>query len=185
MKNIFVLSLFSLFSSFAFAQSIYTSESAEITFFSKAPLEDIAAVNKAATSLLTPFNDSVVFLVPIKGFTFHKPLMQEHFNENYMESHKAGMEYAKMKGKINEKIDWKTDGEHKVTCSGMLLIHGVEQPRNFEGTVTILNGKPSIKSEFKVKLADHKIKIPKAVIQNIAEEVLVTVIVNYKPYEKP
>ncbi len=168
----------------SFAQNIYISESSDIVFFSEAPLENIEAVNKATTSIITVHNDSIVFQVPIKGFTFKKAMMQQHFNENYMESDKKGMEYATLKGKINEKVDWKKDGEYKVTCSGNLMIHGVTKQRNFDGVITIKGGKPSIHSKFTVKVADHHIKIPNAVVKNIAEEVLVTINVTYKPYAK-
>lgn len=168
----------------AYGQSVYISENSEIIFFSAAPIENIEAVNTASTSIITLYNDSIAFQVPIKGFTFEKPLMQEHFNENYMESDKKGMEYGILKGKFNEKPDFKKDGEYKVSCTGTLLIHGVKQNRNFDGIITVKNGNPSIKSEFMVKLEDHKVKIPKAVIKNIAEEVKVTVKANYKPYSK-
>ena len=168
----------------ASAQGVYISESSEITFFSKAPLENIEAVNKAITSIITLHNDSIVFQVPIKGFTFKKTLMQTHFNETYMESDKKGMEYATLKGKINEKVDFKTDGEYKVTCTGNLMIHGVTKNRIFEGTITVKNGKPSIHAQFTVKVAEHNIKIPNAVVKNIAEEVLVTINTTYKPYVK-
>lgn len=168
----------------SFGQGVYISESSEITFFSEAPLENIEAVNKAITSIITLHNDSIVFQVPIKAFTFKKSLMQQHFNENYMESDKKGMEYSTLKGKINEKTDLKTDGEYKVTCTGDLLMHGVTKHRTFEGIITVKDGKPSIRSQFKVKLADHNIKIPNAVIKNIAEEVLVTINITYKPYVK-
>ena len=168
-----------------FAQNIYISESTEITFFSEAPLENIAAVNKASQSIITLYNDSIVFMVPISGFTFKKALMQEHFNENYLESDKKGFENAILKGKINEKPDFKKDGEYKVTCTGNLLIHGVEQTRTFEGIFTVKEGKISLKSQFTVKVKEHHIKIPNTVIKNIAEEVLVTITANYKPYSKP
>jgi len=186
MKKLFISCLLLLASCICLqAQGVYISESSDITFFSEAPLENIEAVNKAATSIITLHNDSIVFQVPIKGFTFKKSLMQQHFNENYMESDKKGMEYSTLKGKINEKIDFKTDGEYKVTCTANLLIHGVTKNRTFDGVITIKNGKPSIKSQFTVKVADHNIKIPNAVIKNIAEEVLVTINIQYKPYVKP
>ncbi len=186
MKNFFTscfLLLISCFSSFA--QSVYTSESTEITFFSASPLEDIEAVNKGSISLLNTVTDSVVFRVPIKSFVFKSGFMQTHFNETYMESDKKGYETATLKGKINEKVDYKTDGEYKVTCTGSLKIHAVEQPRTFEGVITVKDNKVSIKSEFMVLVADHKIKIPSDKIQNIGKEVKVTVNATYKPYVKP
>ncbi len=187
MKKIIVLSL--LLTAYcllptAYSQSVYISESTEISFFSKAPMEDIEAINKASTSIITLYNDSIAFSVPIKGFKFKKGLMETHFNETYMESDKKGYEYGILKGKINEKPDFKTDGEYKVTCTGILKIHGVEQPRTFEGVFTVKDGKINLKSKFKVLVADHKIKIPSDKIMNIGKEIEVSVSADYKPYVK-
>lgn len=169
----------------SFAQGVYISEKTEIKFFSKAPMEDIEAVNKASTSIITVYNDSIAFQVPIKGFTFKSGLMQTHFNETYMESDKKGMENATLKGRINEKIDFTMDGEYKVTCTGVLKIHGVEQPRNFEGVFSVKNSKINLTSKFKVLVADHKIKIPSDKVMNIGKEIEVSVSADYKPYVKP
>ena len=168
----------------AFSQSVYISEKTEVSFFSKAPMENIEAVNKTSTSIITFHNDSIAFQVPIKGFTFKSGLMQTHFNETYMESDKKGNEYAILKGKINEKIDLATDGEYKVTCTGTLKMHGVEQPRTFEGLITVKGGKLNVNSAFKVLVADHKIKIPSDKLMNIGKEIEVTVSADYKPYVK-
>lgn len=168
----------------SFAQVIYVSEKTEISFFSKAPLEDIEAVNNTSTSIITTHNDTIAFQVPIKGFTFKNGLMQTHFNETYMESDKKGNEYGILKGKINEKIDLTTDGEYKVSCTGILKIHGVEQPRTFEGTIIVKEGKLHLQSKFKVLVADHKIKIPSDKVMNIGKEIEVTVSAHYKPYVK-
>lgn len=169
----------------SFAQSVYISESTEISFFSKAPIEDIDAVNKLSTSIITLHNDSIAFKVPITGFVFKDGLMQRHFNSNYMESDKKGYENATLKGKINEDIDFKADGEYKVTCTGVLKMHGVEQPRNFEGVFTMKEGKVNLTSKFKVLVADHKIKIPGDKVMNIGKEIEVSVSANYKLYVKP
>jgi hypothetical protein len=169
----------------AFGQTVYISEKTEISFFSKAPVEDIDAVNKMSTSIITLHNDSIAFKVPITGFVFKDGLMQRHFNSNYMESDKKGYENATLKGKINEDIDFKTDGEYKVTCTGTLKMHGVEQPRNFEGVFTVKEGKISLTSKFKVLVADHKIKIPSDKLMNIGKEIEVSVSADYKLYVKP
>jgi len=187
MKKILVLS--SLLTAYCLlpavsAQGVYISESSEITFFSEAPIENIEAVNKASTSIITLYNDSIAFQVPIKGFSFKKSLMQTHFNETYMESDKKGYEYAILKGKLKEKPDFKTDGEYKVSCTGILKIHGVEKERTFDGVFTVKNGKINLKSQFTVMVADHKIKIPSDKIMNIGKEILVKISFDYKPYVK-
>lgn len=164
---------------YLFAQSIYTAVSSEIHFFSAAPLENIEATNKDAKSLLNTETKEVAVIIGIRQFKFEKPLMEEHFNENYMESDK--FKTADFKGKINEQIDFSKNGEYDVTVTGKLTIHGVTQDRTIPGKITV-NGK-SIKvySKFPVALKDHNIKIPTAVIKNIAESVDVTVNISYEP----
>jgi hypothetical protein len=84
--------------------------------------------------------------------------MQEHFNENYVESEK--FPYAIFKGKLNEKIDFSKDGEYKTTATGKLTIHGVEKERTIEGTVMVKGGEIIMNSSFKVTFAEHNIVIP-------------------------
>jgi hypothetical protein len=81
--------LFSLgITSFATAQGKYFTKSGKITFFSKAPMEDIEASHNSAVAVLDAQNGALQFSVLMKGFEFEKALMQEHFNENYVESDK-------------------------------------------------------------------------------------------------
>jgi hypothetical protein len=157
-------------------------EGCKIRFFSEAPLENIEANNKLSTSILNTASGEIVFQVPNISFKFEKPLMEEHFNENYMETDK----YPKstFKGKINEKIDFAKDGEYKVTVTGVLNIHGVDMQRTIEGKIIIKNGEIQILTEFMVHVADHKIKIPQLVVQNIAEDVQVYIDCTYEPYKK-
>lgn len=165
-----------------FAQVIYTTESSEISFFSSTPVEDIEAVNESATSLLNIAKNDIVFRVPIAGFQFEKPLMQEHFNENYMETEKYP--YANFKGKLSDTLDLSKDTIYNITATGVMTIHGVDRAETYEGVIETKDGKATLKCEFKVKLQDHKIKVPKVVFANIAEEIDVKVFFQYKPYEK-
>ena len=156
------------------------SESAYIKFFSSAPIEDITATNESANSVLDLDNGTFVFSVKIKGFQFEKSLMQEHFNENYLESDK----YPKstFSGKI---VDWKNEnGKKTVIAAGELTIHGVKRQVEIESTIEVSEGDVKVEAVFPIKLEDYKIKIPKAVFYNIAEEVEVTVKFDHKPYTK-
>ncbi len=158
------------------------NKAAQIKFFSTTPVENIDATNDAVTSILNTSTDSVGVKVPINAFIFPKSLMQEHFNENYMES--AKYPTAKFSGKINEKVDYTKNGEYKVTCTGTLTIHGVAQPTTISGTLKINEGKVHLDSKFAVKLKDFKIEVPKLVFQNIAESIDVTMTATYSPYVK-
>jgi polyisoprenoid-binding protein YceI len=115
----------------------------------------------------------MVFAVLIKGFHFSSALMEEHFNENYMESNKFPV--ASFEGKIIEDIDFTKDGDYAVRAKGNLSIHGVVQERIIKCDVSIKNKNISIKSTFTVLLADHNIPIPKVVHEKLASEIKVDV----------
>lgn len=155
------------------AQVLYKASNAEVAFFSKTPLENIDGKTNTATTLLNVETREIAFVIQNISFNFPNKLMQEHFNEKYMESEKFPLSI--FKGTIQEKIDLKVAGTYKVTVKGKLNIHGVEQERTITGTITVADGKITVNSTFKVKNADHKIEIPSLVATKIAEELDVTV----------
>ncbi|MFK7952762.1 MAG: YceI family protein [Ekhidna sp.] len=178
MKKILLITL-SIVSITVSAQRYKTTES-NVKFYSSAPVEDIEAVNTNVTSIIDTETKAVVFVVPMTSFEFEKSLMQEHFNENYLESEKYPK--AIFKGKI---IDWNGEmGESKATVEGELDLHGIKKNVSMEGTIDYQTDKMEVNSVFMIKLEDYKIKIPKAVFYNIAEEVEVTVKFEYASYEK-
>lgn len=164
------------------AQSIYSCTNGEVTFYSKAPIEDIDATSQSMNSILNTANSEIVFIVPMTSFKFKKAMMQEHFNDKYVESDKFPT--ATYKGKINETIVYAKDAEYEITSTGLLTIHGVEQQRTEKGRLSIKDGNISVQSEFNVALKDHNIQIPKLLMENIAEEVKVNFSANYAPFKK-
>jgi hypothetical protein len=176
------LSIIAILASISLSAQIYMAKTCEISFFSASPLENIEAVNKAAKPLINTATNDVQIKIAISAFVFEKPLMQEHFNENYMESDK--IPYAFFKGKINEKIDWTKDGEHKVTVSGKLTIHGVDKERTLDGVVTIKGNTIMINTKFNVHIADHGIQVPSLYVRNIAEDVEVKLTAILEPFKK-
>ena len=156
----------------------YKSSESNVQFFSEAPLENIEAVNTESISLLDVGTKEIVFSIPITSFEFEKSLMQEHFNENYLESEK----YPKstLKAKIE---NWEEgEGVQTVKATGELTIHGVTKEVTIDGTIEKKGDSYEVNSKFPVKLKDYKIKIPKAVFYNIAEEVEVSVNFKYAPF---
>src|ERR1044071_1405315 len=125
MKKIFLILLISGFALVSRAQLYTAGEGSVVTFFSEAPLENIEATNSRISSFLNTSSNEVMFIVHIRGFTFDKDLMKEHFNEKYMESDKYPT--ATFKGKINDAVDYSKDGTYNVTATGMLNMHGVER----------------------------------------------------------
>jgi len=181
MKKIFLILLISGFALISKAQ-LYTCNEGVVTFFSEAPVENIEATNKSINSFLNTSNNEVMFIVHIRGFKFDKDLMEEHFNEKYMESDKYPT--STFKGKINEQIDYTKSGTYNVTATGKLMMHGVERDIIAAGVITIDKDKINLKSEFRVPLKGFNIEVPKLVFQNIAEIISIKVNTNYIPYIK-
>lgn len=147
-----------------------------VTFFSEAPIENIQAFNKKVGAVYNASTSELVFSVKIKDFIFKKKLMQEHFNENYLESDM----YPKSTF-IGNVIELKENGFAKV--KGKLNIHGITNNITAEGTLNINKSEAVIKAKFRLKLEDYNIKIPKIVIYNIAEVIDVDVEIKLDKYE--
>jgi len=179
MKKLILIFFFAIFSITSFCQGIYKATSGVIDFFSEAPMENIEAKNTQVKAIMNIEKHEIAFIVPVIGFKFEKPLMEEHFNENYMESEKY--KTAQFSGKYTGNVDFKTDGEYPVRGEGKLNIHSVEQEREFKGAIKVEGGKVILTCKFDVHLKDHKIKIPKVVVKNIAEKVEVNVNVTFEP----
>ncbi|WP_262249127.1 YceI family protein [Parapedobacter soli] len=159
------------------AQGLLIDKASRISFFSEAPLENIAAVTEKAASALDTGSCEIAFKVTINTFAFKKRLMQEHFNENYMESDR--FPHATFNGKIQEPVDWHRDGTYLVTVVGTLDIHGVGKQYTVPATITVRGESIMAVAKFNVRVADHDVKIPRIVIKNIAEVVEVDVSATY------
>jgi hypothetical protein len=153
-----------------------------ISFYSEAPLENIEAVNKGAMIVLRSSTGDLQISISIMNFKFKNALMEEHFNENYMESEK----YPKcvFKGKINEAVDYNKEGEQKVTATGKLELHGVTKDVTIPGTIIKTGNGYKLNSKFRIKVADYNIKVPSMYVKNIAEEVDVTFTTTLEPFQK-
>ncbi|MBO9702083.1 MAG: YceI family protein [Sporocytophaga sp.] len=161
---------------------IYKSKekSLNVSFFSETPLENIDAASNAGKGLINLATDSLVFKIPVNSFHFKNSLMQDHFNENYMET--ETYPDAWFKGKLNTPINNTTPGKTDVLVTGFLNIHGVKLYREIKGILNINeDGTILLSSDFMVKLKDHNIKVPSIVWEKIAEEVLVKVRGNFIP----
>lgn len=174
---IYSICLFTCFYTNTFSQTNFTSKDVKVNLFSSTPLEDIKAESKKGFSVIVPKNKQIMFQLGIKSLVFPRPLMQEHFNENYMESEKYAN--ATFKGTITEDVDFTKDGNYDVTVNGLLNVHGVAKQRTIAGKINIVNGKISVYSSFDVLCDDHNIKIPKIVFTKIAEKINITVNASY------
>ena len=159
----------------------YICKNGNTSFFSETPVENIEALSTEASSAYDSKTGDMVIVIPIKSFKFEKSLMQEHFNENYLESDKYPKAF--FKGKIAEaaSLDLSKDGNYKVNAVGKLTIHNVTKDVKIPGSISIKNGKINMDSKFTVRCADYAIKIPKLVMVKVAEEIQVTINNSYNP----
>lgn len=159
----------------------YATKTGTIRFYSEAPAENIEAINKQVNSALDLSSGDFVFRVLMKGFQFEKALMQEHFNENYVES--AKFPNASFSGKVTNisGFDRSKTGVFEATVEGDLTIKGVSRKVSEKGSFEMKDGSIVGKSTFYIKLADYDIKIPKAVVRNIAETIEINVEVFLNP----
>lgn len=163
-------------------QGTYVCKNAKVSLYSEAPLEDIEAESVKGVSVLNTATGDIAFSVPVRSFKFEKSLMEEHFNENYMESDKFPQ--ASFKGKVKGVPDWAKNGEYSVQAVGVLEVHGVKQNRTIPGKIVISNGSVRMSSVFMVRCKDHRIDIPTLVFQKIAESIKVTVTADYSATPK-
>jgi hypothetical protein len=181
MKNIIII--FALIMGYSANAQQFVAKTGKAHFFSKNTMEDIEATSNTAVCALNTTTKKIVVKIRNTSFKFKSGLMQEHFNENYMESDKY--EFSSLDAVIVENIDFTKDGIYDVTIKGTLDIHGVKVEREIKGKLTIKNGVPvNGTAKFDVKLADHKIKIPSLLGSNIAEVIPVDVDFNFEKYEK-
>ena len=176
MNRLLIILFFGIIS-LSYSKNIYMTREGVVEFFSSTPIEDIKAYNKQVSCVLNYETGNFAFQVPIKGFMFKNSLMQEHFNENYLESDI----YPKsiFKGMIT---NWSNitvgDSAQNINLVGDLTIHGITKKIKNSGSIQFEDDNLIGKCKFNVFLSDYNIKIPKIVRKNIAEEIEISVNVN-------
>ena len=152
------------------AQRMFT-RGANVSFdaTSNASLEEVEAKTNTGTIVIDAATGAVEAAVLMKSLQFEKALMQEHFNENYVESSKYPK--AMFKGKITDKsmVNFTTDGTYKTTISGDLTVHGMTKPIRAPATITVKGSKVTAQTDFTVALADYGISIPSLVADKVAK----------------
>ncbi len=163
------------------AQGKFYTKSGRISFFSSTSIENIEAVNRNVVTLLDSQTGSLQFAVLMKGFEFKKALMQEHFNDNYVES--GRFPKAEFKGQLTNytEINYTVNGTYTAKVKGKLTIHGETKDIETNGTVTVKEGKVVLNAVFTVLVADYKISIPKLYRDNISKTIRVTVDCSLSP----
>lgn len=181
MKSLCFIIGFSLLASTHTVSQKYFSKTGNIHFLSEAPLEKIEATNNSAYVVFDGASGQMEWSVLIKGFKFEKALMQQHFNENYMESNKYPK--AIFKGQIVKPspVDLSRNGDYNVEVKGNMTMHGVTKPFSTPARIIVKDGKVTARGNFNITVADYKIEVPKIVRENIAKSVKVTVSADLVP----
>lgn len=157
----------------------YMTKNGYIGFFSSTPVENIKADNNQVASVIDISTGEFVFQALIKSFKFEKALMEEHFNENYLESEKFPK--STFKGKITNltAVDFNKQGHYDVTVEGDLTIHDVTNKVTVKGGVDVISGGIDANSKFIIVPEAFRINIPGVVRNNIAKTIEVTVAMKY------
>ena len=172
-KSILFFSFFLLLGSgLLFSQTLYRTSVGEVSFFSKTPALDIEALNKKAGAILNAGTRDLAIQMKITDFQFPNKLMQEHFNENYLESERFPT--GKFAGKIKEEVDFSKPGTYAVTAAGNLTIHGVTKPVTVKGSIVATATGMKVTFAFTVRTEDYKIEVPTLVFNKIAEVIEVS-----------
>jgi hypothetical protein len=159
----------------------YMTKNGYIGFFSHTSMEDIKGDNNQVISAIDISTGEIVFQAVIKSFHFDRALMEEHFNENYMESDKIPK--SSFKGKITNlsSVNFSKNGTYDVTVEGDLTIHDVTNKINTKGTIEVVSGGINANSKFNIVPEDYKINIPGVVRDKINKNLEVTVAMKYAP----
>lgn len=183
MKNLILFLLFAVSANTVVHGQKFFTKTGSINFdaTTSASPEKIEGVNRTVTCVLDAKTGNIQFAVLMKGFEFERALMQEHFNENYVESDKFPR--AEFKGAIadNEKVNYAKDGTYAVKVKGKLTMHGESKDVETDGKVTVQGGKITAIAGFSVLLADFKISIPGLVADKVAKTAQINVTCALEP----
>ncbi len=180
MKKIILYSFIALSTLQVSAQKkIYSTKTGTAFFDAGTGVENISATNKSTISAFDAVSGQIQFSIMVKGFEFWSQLMQDHFNENYMESDKFPK--STFTGKITnlDKVNFSKDGSYPVDVKGTLEIHGVKKEVAAKGTMKISGETVTATSDFVVVLEDYGIRIPGVVKDKLAKDAKIKINCNY------
>lgn len=170
MKKLLFVSVALLIAGTTFSQKMMT-RTGELKFDATVPgaMDEVIGTNKTVSAIFDKSSGELVVLSLVKSFKFKSPLMEEHFNENYMESDK--LPKASFKGKLSN-YDGKT-GSYDL--DGDLTIHGVTNKIKTKVTVATAGSGLSISGNIVVKLSDYKLDVPALAKKTLAETAKISI----------
>lgn len=160
----------------AAAQDKFKTSMAIVNFEASVPFfEEVKAVNKLGTIVLEPLTGTLICTVFVKDFHFKMDLMETHFNENYLESHRYPK--AVFKGKI-ENFDLKNvdAAEKEYDVTGKLYLHGKSKIIDFKALIKRVPQGIQISYTYPISVSDFNIAIPSVVASKIASTANTTLV---------
>jgi len=178
MNRIFFIAILLLSIRVSNAQ-IYMTKDGSVQIYSETPIFIIEGKTQSTGSILNAGTGEVAATTLVTSIKFKEALLEEHFNENYMESHKFPK--AQFKGKITNwsSVDITKDGSYTITIEGDLIMHGETRPLKTSGTLTVSDGKVKATTEFFVSLENYKIKVEESYKDRIPDKIKLTLLFNY------
>ena len=157
------------------------SRQGQVSFFSYTSVENIEATNNQVLSIIDKKNGNVAVQMLLRAFVFKKALMEEHFNESYVESDL----YPKLLFNGNF-VDYKglENIDSPVFVKGVMDFHGIKKEIEIKTGVETNNNSIVLSGDFEVAIDDFNIKVPPLLKPNISKEIQVTFKLEYLPYEE-
>lgn len=179
MKKNMLLIMLSV-SCFVFSQEKMIAKSGTITFEASVPsFEEVKATNNNVTFVLNPATGEIASLALMKGFRFKIALMEEHFNENFMES--DHFPKAIFKGKIEDfDVNSLTANPKDFIIKGKLELHGIAKDINITAKISKTSLVIKLSSTFSVNASDFNIEIPAVVKNKLTNKVTVKMVSVFK-----
>jgi len=181
MKKLLLLLFVSTCFGFIKPKKQYLTRNGQVTFFSYATAENIKAENNEVLSLLDIKEEKIAVNILMRAFEFEKSLMQEHFNDSYIESDVYPR--ATFEGTIID-FEPKFKGTQTKYIEGDFTLRGTTKPIKIKADINFLDGEYTISGETTIDVKDYKIKIPQILASKIAKTVKISFNFKYEPYEK-
>lgn len=180
-SNILLTTLLIVCTSIQSTTDRFITKQGKLSFFSYTTVEDIKAENNQVLSVIDLDKKEIVISMLMRAFVFEKALMQEHFNESYIESDIYPK--AVFEGEI---LDFDKNIKQSQTrlIKGKLTIHGVTKDVTIKTVIDQVDGNYVFSGDFEIAIDDFKIKVPGLLAPNIAKKILISFRFDYLPYEK-
>ena len=151
----------------------YMTRNAEVYFLSDTDaLEVVEATNNQVGAAVDLSSKNIAFQIQMRAFKFKIALMEEHFNENYVESEKYPK--ATFKGAFAN-LPKDLSKQHELLVDGVMDFHGIQKDIEVNVSLQIIDEELVGTSNFVLSCSDYGIKIPKIVSDKLSNEIQVTV----------